>query len=365
MAKATQASKRSNVDYFDETLSPQQRVHKSWKLWSFYVDLVESVGTIEETRAIYDRIFELRIATPQTVVNYANLLEENKYYEDSYKIYERGLDLFSYPVAFELWNLYLSKAVTRQVAIERLRDLFEQAVEGCPPKFAKSLYLMFGALEEERGLARHAMRIYERATRAVSDTDRAEMFTYYITKSASNFGLTSTRSIYERAIAALPDNEAKDMCLNFAEMERRLGEIDRARAIYGHASQFCDPRSTPVFWTKWEQFEVQHGNEDTFKEMLRIKRSVQAQYNTDVSFIASQAVARQQALQAQGPDGEGAGDGGVNVTDAMAALERQARAPVGFVAASTGPQGGSAAKAEAGAAPVNPEAIDIDVDDDA
>ena len=294
MAKATQAPKRSTVDYFDETLTPQQRVHKSWKLWSFYVDLVESVGTLEDTRKVYERIFELRIATPQTVVNYANLLEENKYFEDSFKvrdsnllgfstadglkIYERGLDLFNYPVAFELWNLYLSKAVNRRIAIERLRDLFEQAVEDCPPKFAKVLYLMYGNLEEERGLARHAMRIYERATRAVSDEDRVEVFNFYITKSASNFGLTSTRPIYERAIAALPDKEARDMCLRFAEMERRLGEIDRARAIYGHASQFCDPRTTPSFWSKWEAFEVQHGNEDTFKEMLRIKRSVQAQY---------------------------------------------------------------------------------------
>lgn len=278
MAKATQAPKRSTVDYFDETLSPQQRVHKSWKLWSFYVDLVESVSTLEETRKIYDRIFELRIATPQTVVNYANLLEENKYFEESYKVYERGLDLFSYPVAFELWNLYLTKAVDRKVSVERLRDLFEQALDGCPPKFAKVLYLMYGNLEEERGLARHAMRIYERATRAVSDEDRLEMFNFYITKSASNFGLTSTRPIYERAIAALPDHEAKEMCLKFAEMERRLGEIDRARAIYGHASQFCDPRTNAGFWQKWEAFEVQHGNEDTFKEMLRIKRSVQAQY---------------------------------------------------------------------------------------
>ena len=278
MAKATQAPKRSNVDYFDETLSPQQRVHKSWKLWSFYVDLVESVSTLEETRKVYERIFELRIATPQTVVNLANLLEENKYYEESFKIYERGLDLFSYPVAFELWNLYLGKAVDRKIGIERLRDLFEQAVEGCPPKFAKALYLMYGALEEERGLARHAMRIYERATRAVSDEDRADLFNFYVTKSASNFGLTSTRPIYERAITALPDTEAKEMCLKFAEMERRLGEIDRARAIYGHGSQFCDPRREPGFWKKWEEFEVQHGNEDTFKEMLRIKRSVQAQY---------------------------------------------------------------------------------------
>ena len=267
MAKATQAPKRSTVDYFDETLSPQQRVHKSWKLWSFYVDLVESVSSMPETRAIYDRILELKIATPQTIVNYANFLEEHQYFEDSFKIYERGLDLFSYPVAFELWNLYLTKAVERRISLERLRDLFEQAVEGCPPEFAKSIYLLYGALEEERGLARHAMRIYERATRAVSDADRLEMFDFYIAKSTSNFGLTSTRPIYERAIAALPDKEAKIICVKFAEMERRLGEIDRARAIYGHGSQFADPRVDRKLWETWEKFEVQHGNEDTFKEM--------------------------------------------------------------------------------------------------
>jgi pre-mRNA-splicing factor SYF1 len=375
MAKATQAPKRSNVDYFDDSLSPQQRVHKSWKLWSFYVDLVESVSTLDETKKVYERIFELRIATPQTVVNYANLLEENKYFEDCFKVYERGLDLFSYPVAFEIWNLYLTKAVDRKIGMERLRDLFEQAVEDCPPKFAKVLYLMYGALEEDRGLARHAMRIYERATRAVADEDRLEMFNFYITKSASNFGLTSTRPIYERAIGALPDGEAKEMCLKFAEMERRLGEIDRARAIYGHASQFCDPRTSPEFWKRWESFEVQHGNEDTYKEMLRIKRSVQAQYkyvfthafglstamltydSTDVNFIASQAVAR--GLQNGNGNGEHAEDDG---EDAMAALEREARAPVGFVAASTGPMGGNIKSGDAETA-ANPDAIDLDDDD--
>ncbi|KAI6943458.1 Pre-mRNA-splicing factor [Hortaea werneckii] len=374
METATKAPKRSGVDYFDETLSPQQRVHKSWKLWSFYVDLVESVASLDETRKVYERIFELKIATPQTVVNYANLLEENGYHEDSFKIYERGLDLFSYPVAFELWNLYLTKAVDRKISIERLRDLFEQSLEECPPRFAKTLYLMYGALEEERGLARHAMRIYERATRAVSDEDRTEMFEFYITKSASNFGLTSTRPIYERAIAALPDKEAGKMCVKFAEMERRLGEIDRARAIYGHASQFCDPRVEHEFWRKWEAFEVAHGNEDTFKEMLRIKRSVQAQFNTDVNFIASQAIARQAA-----GNGAGAADGtnGVDATggemdmevdgdkaDAMAALEKQARAPVGFVAASSGPEGGkkAAQPQEAEAPAKNSEEIDLDED---
>jgi pre-mRNA-splicing factor SYF1 len=292
LSRALDAPQQSAVDFHDERLSPQQRIHKSWKLWSFYIDLVESVGTLEETRLVYERVFELRIATPQTIVNLANLLEENGYHEDCFKVYEKGLDLFSYPVAFEIWNIYLTKAVDRRIEIERLRDLFEQAVEDCPPRFARVLYLMYGNLEEERGLSRHAMRIYERATRAVADEDRADMFNLYITKSASNFGLSSTRPIYERAITALPDGESRTMCMKFADMEKRLGEIDRARAIYGHASQLCDPRLFPDFWSTWENFELQHGNEDTYKEMLRVKRSIQAQYNTDVNFIASQALAR-------------------------------------------------------------------------
>lgn len=51
----------------------------------------------------------------------------------------------------------------------------------------------------------------------------------------------------------------------------------------------------------------------------------------------------------------------------MAAIERQARAPVGFVAASGGPEGGNRPKpaGEAPAAPANPDAIDLDEDMDA
>ncbi|KAF3964731.1 hypothetical protein CMV_011003 [Castanea mollissima] len=69
------------------------------------------------------------------------------------------------------------------------------------------------------------------------------------------------------------------MCLKYAELEKSLGEIDRARAIYVFASQFADPRSDVDFWIKWHEFEVQHGNEETFREMLRIKRSVSASYS--------------------------------------------------------------------------------------
>lgn len=44
--------------------------------------------------------------------------------------------------------------------------------------------------------------------------------------------------------------------------------------------QMCDPRVEKSFWKTWEDFELKHGNEDTYREMLRIKRSVGASYNT-------------------------------------------------------------------------------------
>ncbi|KAK2396150.1 hypothetical protein P8452_17442 [Trifolium repens] len=51
------------------------KLHKSLRLWTFYVDLAESLGNLESTREVYERILDLRIATPQVIINYAYFLE--------------------------------------------------------------------------------------------------------------------------------------------------------------------------------------------------------------------------------------------------------------------------------------------------
>lgn len=68
------------------------------------------------------------------------------------------------------------------------------------------------------------------------------MFNIYIKKAADIYGVPKTRQIYEKAIEVLNDENTREMCLRFAEMETKLGEVDRARAIYAHCSQICDPR---------------------------------------------------------------------------------------------------------------------------
>ncbi|GAA5881294.1 hypothetical protein JCM16303_000115 [Sporobolomyces ruberrimus] len=357
-----------SVDYRDDSIPPSQRLFKSLKLWSFYVDLEESIGTVESTKAVYDQIFQLKIANAQVFINAANFLEENEYWEESFKIYEQGVALLPYPIAFEIWNAYLSKFIKRYGGekLERARDLFEQALESCPPKFCKPIYLLYGKLEEDHGLAKRAMAVYDRATRAVEAKDRMEMFTYYIAKATANFGLPATRPIYERAIEQLPDAQTAEMCLRFAALERKLGEIDRARAVFAHASQFCDPRTNPDFWAQWNSFEIETGSEDTFREYLRIKRAVQAAFNTEASYLS----AKLQQIQRGQAEAQEAVNGGVEV-DPMAALDRATgtgTAVRGFVPAASGQKvGGDGTKgdgAEEAQQKGNADEIAIDDDDD-
>lgn len=57
-----------------------------------------------------------------------------------FQAYERGIALFRWPNVYDIWNTYLTKFIDRYGGkkLERARDLFEQALDGCPAKFAKS-----------------------------------------------------------------------------------------------------------------------------------------------------------------------------------------------------------------------------------
>eukprot|EP00750_Incisomonas_marina_P012374 INCI16752.2.p1 GENE.INCI16752.2~~INCI16752.2.p1 ORF type:complete len:673 (+),score=157.37 INCI16752.2:1141-3159(+) len=314
----------------------QQKVHKSKRLWSLYVDLEENVGTLETTRAAYNRCIELKVITIKMLLNYATLLKSKKYFEDSFTVYEKGIHLFSWPSVKDIWLAYLRDFVERYsgTKLERARDLFEQCVDDCPPEHAKTFYFLYAKLEEEHGLVRHAMGILDRATQAVQEKDQYLMFVHYAKKAEQFFGVARTRAIYQKAIEVLPNAQVKDMCLRFAEMERKLGEIDRARAIFVYASQMCDPRVVVKFWQTWRDFEVAHGNQETYKDMQRVKRTVSAQFsqanhmtaemNTAAPQVLSDAEAtRLEAAKEARYAARGGGSGAAGVAAAAAAAGRR------------------------------------------
>lgn len=279
----TDFKKVQQTRYDDEQLPPQSRLFKSLKLWGLYADLEENVGTFDTTAAIYEQIIKLKIANPLLFLNYAAVAESRNQFELMFQIYERAIDLFGFPVAYDIWILYLSKFVDRYggTKLERARDLFEQSLFKCSLQTRKRfLYLMYAQFEEKHGLTRRALKLYDRCADDVPASQRGAIYKVYIGKAKEYFGASATREIYQKAIESLPEVESRDFCVAFCKLEVQLNEPERARAILAYGAQYSDPRVFSDYWEFWQSFELEHGDESTFKDMLRVKKSVRVKYAT-------------------------------------------------------------------------------------
>jgi pre-mRNA-splicing factor SYF1 len=261
---------------------------KSLRLWDLWLDLEESLGTVQTTKDAYYQAIEQKVATPLHILNFATFLLEHSYFEEAFAVYERGIDLFAFPHASAklLWKAYLEAFVKhfQGTKLARARDLWTRCLESCPAQECAEFYLLCGEFEEDHGLTQRALNVYHQMCDKVPTTAaKLTAFQLYIAKTTQYVGLTATRTIYQEAIAALaPDDEAAatKLCLEFTKMETSLQEIDRARAILVYGAQFADPRRRSEYWQAWNEFEILHGNEETFREMLRIRKSVEAMYST-------------------------------------------------------------------------------------
>ena len=103
-------------------------------IWQFYVDVETEMGTFQNVRAIYQKIMNLQLSTPQTVLNYGSFLENSGYFEEAFRAYEKAVNSFQWPHVYDIWVVYLAKFTERYggTKLERLRDLFEQVIKSCP-----------------------------------------------------------------------------------------------------------------------------------------------------------------------------------------------------------------------------------------
>jgi len=349
----------------------QARLYRSARLWALRVDLEESLGTLETAKAAYEEAMAARVATPAMILNCAAMLVDASHFDAALATYERGVQLFKYPHARELWAGYVRLFLERYGAggsaggparLERARDLFRAAIAAAPADDRAAFYMQHAALEEAAGPPRAAMGVYAAAMVGVPPGARKPVFDAYVSRAASLFGVAKVREVYEAALTAdveaggLPDADAVAAAQSFAALEARLGEIDRARAVFAHAAPLTDPSTDAGFWDAWHAFEVDAGNEDTFREMLRVRRAVAAARG------GGGGAPRAAPTSAPAPAAAGG--------DAMAALEAAVggTAVPGFVAGGTVASGGSGAAAAAPPVPTpatNPDEIDIDDVDDA
>lgn len=88
--------------------------------------------------------------------------------------------------------------------------------------------------------------------KAVPETERYQAFNIYIAKVSKLLGITKTRAIFDEALQKLDEKEVLEIGRKYADIEIKMGEIERARAIYVYISQFTNPRDDRRgVWEEW------------------------------------------------------------------------------------------------------------------
>lgn len=305
-----------DIAYEDTSLSVHMRLHKSTKLWAYYIDLLESFvdsGEPEEISKVcdaYDKLILLKIVTPLNIINYANFLEEWNLIEKSFTVYELGLKIFKYPVSFEIWNIYLVKVIANGVEIERIRDLFEQCLAGCPSNLSKPIILLYSNFEEKNGLLLKSVKILKAGIEKLKREEESqtkghqmilsELYQALIVKQVQLNDVESVRNTFEDIFSSLvhllSTNQLIDFGLKFIDFEALHQQYSRSKLLFKFICELKPPQDLQVVWDAWENFELSHGDENTYKEMLRYKRGLYSKYeqeiqskSTPVGFVKAKA----------------------------------------------------------------------------
>jgi pre-mRNA-splicing factor SYF1 len=87
---------------------------------------LQNFSGFEETKEAYEATLQMRIATPEIVLNFARFLQENGYQEESFRVYEKSVQIFNWPHCYEVWVTYLTKIIEKIAGskVERIRHLF-------------------------------------------------------------------------------------------------------------------------------------------------------------------------------------------------------------------------------------------------
>ncbi|EUD66070.1 hypothetical protein C922_03540 [Plasmodium inui San Antonio 1] len=252
------------------------------KLACLILDLEINYGTIETSINLFDMLYHKKNITVRMVLSFANYLYENKYFSECFKTYEKALSIFHYPYLYPVYVHYINKYVERykDKNISYVRELYRQAIYGTdektfiPKEFSKIVFLMYASFEENYGFLKRSLSIYKEAVPFLSEPDKVKFYKVFISKVSKSYGVHKAREAFEEAIQTLNDDDAREICLLYIDMEYKLNEYDRVRALYIYTAQFTNPSVHMSFYQDWREFEALHGNEHTFRDMIRIKRSV-------------------------------------------------------------------------------------------
>lgn len=292
------------VQFDDKMFTVQERVFKSTKLWSFYIDLLSSMGESEvyktKLQMAYEQMMKLKTITLRLLFQYADFLLEKKEARKCFSVYEAGILTFETPTPrFKIWKAYLSKLMELEDNSEIVAEAFERCIDSkLPGQFASEIFKTYAAYLESRGALTKSIKLLQSGIKYLSEAlesnrghtemnsiirEKVEIYnTLYVKVKSQMKDPELLRTILSGAVqdAQLPLPEVIDICTKYVDFEIECEEFARARSLYKHAASLGHPdsRILACIWDNWMKFEASQGTEHTYNEMLKYKRMVASEY---------------------------------------------------------------------------------------
>ena len=283
---------------------PQAVVFSSLNLWKTYLDLVEStkysetnIGTslYNEIGDVYNSLIKLKIITPLLFTSYAKLAKLYHDQEKCMQIYDRAVSSFPPVVTYDIWKVYLKDAIELLMPPEHIRDLFDTAFSHLTHYGidTKELYFLNNEFEESRsGVTQGSIDFLLQGARTLNEKfvdSKLQLWDLAIEKTKSHFGLEAARPLFEECITVVPSDRSSSYIISFAEVEVILGEVVRAREILKYGSTLLPPVRNGMLWSYWETFELNNGDKQTYKDMIKLKMKLELEMKVDTEQISQES----------------------------------------------------------------------------
>lgn len=332
------------IDIDDESISVQLRLFRSIRLWSLYLDLVENCRDFDDVCKAYEDAMELKIINGVMIINYCLFLEENGYIEKSFSIFERGMNMFNGESKSILYCIYLNKILKYWEKlgwdVERVREIFEEGLDyftgdkNNGGKNLKQVYILYSEWEMKFGSKIRSLRIMgEGISRMSRQGDKLDMYKILIVNTIESKGIESAVEVFQEAAEGLSvqiPGYISDIICGFVEVEVALGNVERGRKVLQYAAENVmefskSDEDRNSIWDLFKAFELENGDESTYKEMLRRKIYLENVFGPVKRDAVSTAV-------------PAAGSQASTEESANARIRKEIQDRIGFVASTEGPK---------------------------
>ena len=227
-----------------------RRVRWNAGAWAKYAAWEERQGDLRRARSVYERALDVDARNATMWRRYAEMEMRNRAPSHARNVLDRAVTLL--PRVDDLWFKYVHM---EQVLgnVEGARAVFRRWADYEPDHAAWAAWVKFEIAAGDVPAARSVYDAYVRVlpcARSYINYARFEM------REAGDVG--AARAVYERAAADLGDDA--DLLCSFAAFEARVGEPDRATAIYKHALATAPADKKDGVFAAYSAFERGRGD---------------------------------------------------------------------------------------------------------